>query len=276
MSQSISNTSFTGSIPKNYDTYFGPFLFEFSAKDMAQRVAKKLDGPARILEVACGTGISTRHLSQATDGQTTILATDLNQAMLDYAGAANGTLAGVEYQQADAMELPFSDNAFDAVVCQFGVMFFPDRLEGLKELVRVLKPGGWATVTTWDRVERNPSVEVAGAIIQSAFASDPRRFLEVPYSMHNVPDVLDLMQAAGLTQIDAQHVSAEVETDDLSRFARGIITGTPNILEIESRATSSAEDIIIRLTAALRERFGTEPAKLPFREITFQGRKPEA
>ena len=116
--------SFTGSIPENYDTYLGPILFEFSGADLAKRVSDAVNHPASILEIACGTGISTRHLANACPAGTTIQATDLNQAMLDHAAKANGSLAGVTYSQADALALPFDDGRFDAVVCPFGIILF--------------------------------------------------------------------------------------------------------------------------------------------------------
>ena len=111
--------SFTGSIPENYDRYLGPLLFEWTAADMARRLAGLLTGPVRVLEVACGTGISTRHLASVLDEGAEILATDLNEAMIEHAARVNGELSGVTYSQADALDLPFDDNSFDAVICQF-------------------------------------------------------------------------------------------------------------------------------------------------------------
>ena len=127
MSESSTNFSFSGAIPVNYDTYLGPVLFEFSAADMAKRVSATFDKPAKVLEVACGTGISTRHLSNALPHGSEVVATDLSDAMLAHAEKINSNLPGVSYRQADALDLPFEDGSFDAVVCQFGIMFFPDK-----------------------------------------------------------------------------------------------------------------------------------------------------
>ena len=170
--QSITG-SFTGTIPQNYDTHLGPILFEFTAEDMAKRVTAALNGPARVLEVACGTGISTRHLAGALPAGSEIQATDLNEAMLAHAAKVNGDLPGVTYSQADALALPFDDASFDAVVCQFGIMFFPDKAKGMSEFARVLKPGGLRALNVWDGFEHNRSAGIMDRVIKSHFETDP-------------------------------------------------------------------------------------------------------
>lgn len=127
MTEISTNANFTGSIPESYHTYLGPLLFEFSGADMAAQVTAALGGPAKVLEVACGTGISTRHLAHALESGSELTATDLNDAMLSHAEAVNGDLPGVTYSQADALDLPFDAGRFEAVVCPFGIMFFPIR-----------------------------------------------------------------------------------------------------------------------------------------------------
>ena len=143
---------FTGSIPTFYDTYLVPLIFAPYAADLAQRLRGRRLG--HVLEVAAGTGVVTRELAATLDADTAIVATDLNQAMLDH-GAAVGTARPVEWRAADAMALPFPDAAFDAVVCQFGVMFFPDRAKAYAEALRVLRPGGLFLFNAWDRIEEN-------------------------------------------------------------------------------------------------------------------------
>lgn len=274
MTNPDTTASFTGSIPENYHKFLGPILFEFSGKDMAQRVADKLETQGDILEIACGTAISTKHIAGAVPDGSTILATDLNDAMLEIAARENGDLPGVTYQQADAMALLLPDDCFDSVICQFGIMFLPDRVAGLREMHRVLKPGGWATVTTWDSLSENPAMEIAASVIKAAFDSDPPRFLEVPFGMYDIAEIQEQFRAAGFPVTEATHVTEMVETQDLSELAKGAVTGNPNILEIENRGTASAEDIIAKIQSELRAEFGPDPAKVPFREITFQAQKP--
>src|SRR5438128_697292 len=134
-----STTSFTGSIPSNYDQYLGPFLFEPYAIDLVKRLPHQ--GLKNVLEIACGTGRVTQHLvgELADDGN--LIATDLNPDMITLARqkVSDGR---IRWQAADAQQLPFGDNTFDAVVCQYGVMFFPDKPKAFAEAHRVLKNGG--------------------------------------------------------------------------------------------------------------------------------------
>src|SRR5262245_1978957 len=148
---------FSGSIPEIYDTYFVPLIFEVYATDLAGRVATR--PVSRVLEVAAGTGVVTRALAAALPERASIVATDLNQAMLDRA-AAVGTKRPVEWRQADAMRLPFDDGVFDTVVCQFGAMFFPDKAAAFAEARRVLRPGGVFLFNVWDRIEENEFSDV--------------------------------------------------------------------------------------------------------------------
>src|SRR5438128_117370 len=140
---------FAGSIPELYDRYLVPLIFEAFAADLVAR----LEGvrPASVLEVAAGTGGVTRAMAARLPETVAITASDLNQPMVDYA-AALGTSRPVRWRQADAMDLPFDDHSFDAVVCQFGVMFFPDRPRAFAEICRVLRPGGVFVFNVWDRI----------------------------------------------------------------------------------------------------------------------------
>ncbi len=274
MTASSTQASFTGGIPENYDTYLGPLLFEFSAADMAQRVAEALGRPARVLEVACGTGISTRHLANTLPDGTEILATDLNEAMLDHAARVNGDLPGVTYTQADALDLFFEDTSFDAVVCQFGVMFFPDKAKGMSEMTRVLKPGGVLALNVWDSLEKNPAVKVVDSVIKRFFETDPPRFLEVPFGLHDVDEGRRLFQEAGYQEVDVSHVAETVETADHRFPARGFVTGNPTIIEVEQRATVSVEEILAAAVEELESEFGPAPANLTFQEIVYLAHKP--
>src|SRR5262245_8082090 len=153
-----SDTKFTGSIPEKYDTYLVPFLFEHYAAHLAGKLA--LSPGSRVLEVACGTGVLTRHLLQALPPKGTLVATDLNGAMLDLARTKVNPDPRLEWKVADAMKLPFGDATFDVVACQFGVKFFPDKVAALQEMKRVLKPGGTLVFNVWDSLETNLSAKI--------------------------------------------------------------------------------------------------------------------
>ncbi len=273
MSASSTHASFTGSIPENYDKYLGPLLFEFSAADMARRLHDKLGRPAKVLEVACGTGISTRHLANTLPAGTEICATDLNEAMLGHAAKVNGELPGVTYSQADALDLPFENASFDAVVCQFGIMFFPDKAKGMREMTRVLRPGGVLGLNVWDSFQENLSVAIVDRVIKQFFETNPPRFLEVPFGYYDVEEGRKLFRDAGYDFVDVAHVSETIDVADHALTARGFITGNPTITEVGQHATVSAEEIIAAATDALVREFGPAPAKMRFQEIVYLAKK---
>ncbi|MDB4995199.1 MAG: type 11 methyltransferase, partial [Myxococcaceae bacterium] len=138
---------FAGSIPEIYDRTLVPLIFDCYARDLAERLAKV--GSQQVLEVAAGTGALTRALASRLDAHARIVATDLNQPMLDHAAASLAGDARIAWRQADALALPFEDGTFDAVACQVGAMFFPDKIQGYREARRVLRPGGRFFFNVW-------------------------------------------------------------------------------------------------------------------------------
>ena len=183
MSSSDSDRVFTGSVPKLYETYLVPLIFEPYAAELVNRLGSK--SLSRVLEVAAGTGVVTRALASVLPDTVSIVATDLNQAMLDQASVV-GTKRAVEWRQADAMQLPFRDGTFDAVVCQFGVMFFPEKSKAFSEARRVLRPGGVLIFNVWDRIEENEFADTVTTALESVFPKDPPRFLaRTPHGYHD-------------------------------------------------------------------------------------------
>jgi ubiquinone/menaquinone biosynthesis C-methylase UbiE len=206
------DTIFSGSIPSLYDRYLGPLIFEPYAKDLANRVSAL--NAERVLETAAGTGIVTRALVGSPSPSVSIVATDLNQPMLDHA-AERVSSGRVSWQKVDAQALPFPDGSFDAVVCQFGVMFFPDKQKAYREARRVLKAGGRFIFNVWDRIERNEFADLVTAAVADMFANDPPRFLaRIPHGYHEQQAVIAELRSAGFVNI-------AVET--LTRRSAGIL-----------------------------------------------------
>ena len=166
---------FAGSIPEIYDRFLVPLIFESYARDLAERVAKVK--PLDVLETAAGTGALTRAISSMLPAHARIVATDLNQPMLDHAAAKQPRDNRITWQQADALALPFEDQRFDVVACQFGVMFFPDKVQGYREARRVLKPGGHFLFNAWDRIAENEFVGVVTQVLAALFPQDPPDFV---------------------------------------------------------------------------------------------------
>ncbi len=202
---------FIGSIPQHYDRSLGPLIFVDYAADISHRVAAC--NPARVLETAAGTGIVTRWLRDVLPAGVRLTATDLNPPMLEIARTKFRSGEQVEFQPADATALPFADSSFDAVVCQFGVMFFPDKDKSYREVYRVLAPGGHYLFNIWDSHRHNPFGKIAHEVVGSFFSADPPQFQSVPFSYRFDP-IKESMVDAGFTDINAAVVRLEKEVPD--------------------------------------------------------------
>ena len=246
---------FVGSVARLYEEYLVPLIFEPYAADLAVRVAQRQ--PSRVLEVAAGTGVVTRRLADALAPTVSIVATDLNQPMLDQA-IARGTSRPVEFRAADAMHLPFDDASFDAVVCQFGVMFFPDKPAALQEARRVLRPGGAFVFNAWDRIECNEFPLAVTDALADVFPADPPRFMaRVPHGYHDAAVIARDVTLGGFASHALDTVPARARAESARVPAIAFCQGTPVRNEIESRDASklaSATDAAARMIA---DRFGS-------------------
>jgi ubiquinone/menaquinone biosynthesis C-methylase UbiE len=166
-----SANQFVGSIPENYDNGLGPNIFIDYADDLARRAGAA--GASDVLELAAGTGIVSRRLRDALAPDARLTVTDLNPPMLGVAQAKFSDGEAVVFTPADAMALPFGDAQFDLIVCQFGVMFFPDKIASYREAARVLRPGGRYIFNTWGTMEANPFSLIAHEVTARFFPDDP-------------------------------------------------------------------------------------------------------
>ena len=224
-----------GSMPEAYDRWLGPAVFQPFAADLARRVAARR--PQRVLELAAGTGIVTRELLAAVDGAE-IAATDLNDAMVQY---GSGLAPGAQWRQADALKLPFDDGGFDIVVCQFGVMFFPDKVAAYAEARRVLASGGSLLFNTWGTVEEHDFAAALTAGLEQAFPEDPPTFISaVPHGYSDVDTVRGDLRAAGFASVSVETITLVGRAGSAGDVATGFCTGTPLRPAIEARADLAA------------------------------------
>lgn len=258
MAASDTDKVFAGSIPDIYDQFLVPLIFEPYASDLAQRLAAF--SPARVLETAAGTGVLTRAIVSRLP-EAAVVATDLNQPMLGRAAARLAPAGRVEWKQADALALPFDDRSFDAVVCQFGVMFFPDKVQGFREARRVLRPGRPFIFNAWDHIGRNELVTVVSDALEELFPDDPPRFMaRTPHGYHDADKIKQHLGEAGFTDVVIDDVGARSKAASAFDAAFGYCHGSPWRSEIEARggpaglqkATQHAADALIR-------RFGKGP-----------------
>lgn len=246
---------FAGSIPEIYDKYLVPLIFEPYAIDLAQRLAPL--PLTNVLELAAGTGVVTRRLAMALPENVFIIASDLSQPMLDQA-AAVGTHRPVDWRQADAMQLPFDKASFDAVVCQFGVMFFPDKARAFAEVRRVLRAGGVFIFNAWDRIEENEFALVVTEALATVFPDDPPRFMaRLPHGYHDTATIRrDLADGGFSEQPEILSVAARSLAASARIPAMAYCQGTPLRSEIETRDPSRLDAATAVAEAALAARFG--------------------
>jgi SAM-dependent methyltransferase len=246
---------FSGSIPLLYETHLVPLIFEPYARDLAKRLSAR--PLTRVLEVAAGTGVVTRALDATLPNHVAITATDLNQPMLDQA-ATVGTKRAVQWQQADAMQLPFQDGTFDAVVCQFGVMFFPDRPRTYAEARRVLRPGGLFIFNVWDRIEENEFADAVTKALERMFPADPPRFLaRTPHGYHD-PRIIahELVHGGFDATPDITTMPARSRAASPRIPAIAYCQGTPLRNEIETRDAARLGEATALAAEAIARQFG--------------------
>ena len=249
------DSAFAGSIPQLYDRFLGPLLFLPYAEEVAKRLAAI--EPVHVLETASGTGIVTEAIHRAAPGAH-IVATDLNQAMLD---VASGKLPSdrICFQVADAQHLPFEDESFDLVVCQFGVMFFPDKVKANSEARRVLKPGGRYLLVIWDRLDRNTASQIASDAVAALYPNDPPAFLpRTPFGYADRAPIEDDLRAAGFTDIRFETVERLSQPSDPQSAAIGLVRGSPLSADILARDPNGLDRATVAAARALEELIGPD------------------
>jgi ubiquinone/menaquinone biosynthesis C-methylase UbiE len=247
---------FSGSVPENYDRYMVPLIFEPYAADLAQRAASL--SPSAVLETAAGTGVVTRTLAPKLQPGASYVVTDLNQPMLDYAASRQGSDSRIKWRQADALALPFENAAFDLVCCQFGAMFFPDRLSAYREAKRVLNPGGHFLFNVWDRIEENEFADDVTNALARVFPNDPPRFMaRTPHGYHNTELIRKELEEAGFSRVLIETRAAQSRASSPRIPAVAYCQGTLLRNEIEARDAGKLEAATDYAASAIADRHGS-------------------
>jgi ubiquinone/menaquinone biosynthesis C-methylase UbiE len=253
-----SDKVFAGSIPEIYDTCLVPLIFEDFAEDLAERTAAL--SPETVLETAAGSGVVTRALAAKLDCDARYVVTDLNQPMLDRAASMQEPNTRIAWRQADALNLPFDDASFDAVCCQFGVMFFPDRVAGYAEARRVLRHNGSFLFNVWDRIETNEFADAVTDAAGKVFPDDPPRFLaRTPHGYHDVALIREELSNAGFSKISIATLEEASRAPSPRHPAVAYCQGTPLRNEIEARNAALLDLVTDRATETIAERYGDGP-----------------
>jgi ubiquinone/menaquinone biosynthesis C-methylase UbiE len=251
---------FSGSVPANYERYMVPLVFRPYAQLLAERAAAMQ--PKRILETAAGTGVLTNALAGALP-DAEIVATDLNQAMLDIA-AERVRSKRVSFTAADAQDLPFGDGEFDLVACQFGLMFYPDKVKGNAEAHRALREGGHYLLAIWDRIERNTLSDLANQSMRKLFPDNPPMFmLRGPFSYHDTDWIERDLHAAGFDSVEIETVELRSRSPSAEDAARGLTYGSPMGVELEEYGSGAVEEVFEDFWRAAREHEGPDGFDAP-------------
>ncbi|MGC2782738.1 MAG: methyltransferase domain-containing protein [Roseiarcus sp.] len=257
---------FLGDIPRHYDRGLGPIIFADYADITARRAAEPR--PARVLEIAAGTGILTRALRDPLGAEASLTATDLNGPMLDVARAKFRAGEKVAFATADALDLPFPDASFDLAACQFGVMFFPDKEKSYRQARRALARGGQYLFSVWDAAAHNPFSAVVSECLAASFGADPPPFLGVPFGYFAIDPIKAALQAAGFGNLRVDVIGLEKSVPDCARFAEGLVLGSPISDQLRARGGDPAA-FAAEVATALSDRV-VRDGRMPLQAILFE------
>lgn len=267
---SSNSASFVGDIPSHYDHGLGPNIFT----DYAEKLADLCGGieRERVLELAAGTGIVSRKLRDRLHPDAVLVVTDLSAPMLEIAKGKFAADENVEFSTADAMDLPFDDDSFDLMVCQFGVMFFPDKTESYREAARVLKPGGRYLFNVWSPMSENPFSETTHKTVAKFFPDDPPGFYKIPFHYGDPEVVRADLVAAGWKDIRHETIRLAKPIVNVEKFATALVYGNPLIDEIRERGAVDPDAVVAEILSALQERFENSDYTMPLSATVFDCR----
>lgn len=261
------DASWVGSMPEVYDQALGPALFAPFARHLATRAAAL--SPQHVLELAAGSGIATAELVRALPAAS-ITATDLNPAMVSWAA---DRVVGPTWRQADAQCLDLPDASYDLVLCQFGVMFFPDKPAAFAEAARVLAPGGTLLFAVWDAVEASPFPAAMVESLAAVLPDDPPGFIvRIPHGYADPEQIRSDLLAGGLLPEGIDRVALTGHATSARALAEGFCLGTPLRFALQERGP--LESLTQALADEMTARLGEGPLEADSAALVVSARLP--
>ncbi len=203
-----------------YDAFFVPALFGRWAEPLCD--AAEIGPGQEVLDIACGTGATTREAAKRIGAQGRIVGLDCNHGMLDVARAR---APAIEWVEGTAEALPFANDTFDAVLCQFGLMFFDDRAKALTEMTRVVRPEGKIALTVWDDVGNSPGYAGMIGLIEDMFGRTAADALRAPFVLGDRQAFQNLLNEGGMVDVTVETVTGTARFDSIREWVRMDVRG---------------------------------------------------
>lgn len=257
-------------MPKNYEEGMGPIIFQPYAEDLAKRVDV---GSREVLEIAAGTGRLTAELCKRLSPDANLTVTDLNKDMLS---VAQGLISDerISWHVADAQQLSFPDSKFDAMLCQYGVMFYKDKVAGQSEAFRVLRSGGAYLFNVWDSLEHNPWADLIQQSMVEMFPDDYPTFFNVPFGYFDEAQIRADLAAGGFDDVQIERVKKDVIAEDAGQLARGGVEGSPLAAALAERGITDLKPIVEQIRTRFEKNFGNSPMRSTMQALVITASKP--
>jgi len=262
---------FDGLVAQNYDNLLGHFIFEPFAVNILENIEFNL--LQDVLEIACGTGRVTTHLREVLPAEAKLIATDLNADMIAFA-KQRVPLDAITWDTADMLSLKYDDKSFDLIVCQFGVMFAPNKDKAFAEMYRVLKEGGRLIFNTWANIVNNKPFLLTNIVVNYFFDKEPVTiFKEGPFCMDDEQAVLQLLKDSGFKNNTVKAVTVPCSVESAEDAALGFITGLPTLNIIQERIPHLLPVIIETLQKEFINKLGNHPLQTSLSAWKFEAVK---
>ncbi len=231
----------------------------------------------RVLDVACGTGVVARLVAREVGSTGNVVGLDLNPGMLAVAAssAANEppTSALITWQEASATKMPLPDAAFDIAYCQLGLQFFPDRPAALREMHRVLVPGGRLGVMVWRSIEHSPGFGILAAALERHVSSEAAGIMRAPFALAKAEELRGLIAAAGFRDITIRPVPGTVRFPSVARFVQDYVAGSPLAGHVAKVSDEARAALVSEVGDALRSHFVAGALEFPIEAHLASARK---